>query len=296
MKQISESFDAHLRGETTTLCFCWKLQRRDGVIMGFTDHDRDLTFDGITYECRSGFEGGEVEEFEGLAPDTAGIAGGLSSDAITESDIRSGRYDGASVELWLVNWKNLQERLLQGAFHLGELTTSGAIFKAELKSPAARLDETVGRSFTRRCDAEFGDTRCRINLNTSNFSVSATVNRQLGDSQFEITGIDEIAPQWFANGRLEWVDGPLAGETAVIAEHAASSAAKSIVLWEPVHGEIEPGTRVRLIAGCDKTFATCKARFSNSINFQGFPHIPGNDFTFNYAANSKRHDGSPIVP
>jgi uncharacterized phage protein (TIGR02218 family) len=45
-----------------------------------------------------------------------------------------------------------------------------------------------------------------------------------------------------------------------------------------------PGLRVgggvNAIAGCDKSLATCEARFGNSINFGGFPYIPAkNPFT-----------------
>ncbi|SFE47808.1 phage conserved hypothetical protein BR0599 [Methylobacterium sp. 13MFTsu3.1M2] len=32
-----------------------------------------------------------------------------------------------------------------------------------------------------------------------------------------------------------------------------------------------------LTAGCDKRLATCRDRFANAVNFQGFPHMPGND-------------------
>ncbi len=296
MKEVSQELQASLSSEATTLCFCWKLTRRDGVVLGFTDHDCNLTIDGLVHESRSGFEGGEIEELEGLSPDTTAISGGLSSDSIKAGDIRSGRYDGASIELWLVNWKNTGERMLQGSYELGEVTTSGAVFKADLKTAASRLDETVGRCFNRRCDAEFGDGRCRVNLDNSGHCVTTTLSRQVGASVLEVAGLADIEPQWFSNGRLEWLDGPLAGETAVIAEHNQSPDATSITMWEPVHGEIPAGTGIRLVAGCDKTFVTCRDRFANSLNFQGYPHVPGNDFAFNYASNSSLHDESPVIP
>lgn len=44
--------------------------------------------------------------------------------------------------------------------------------------------------------------------------------------------------------------------------------------------------------GCDKRFETCLARFSNILNFRGFPAIPGNDFLSRWPANGERHDGS----
>ena len=49
MKALLPELAAHLASGTTTLCWCWRLARRDGVVMGFTDHDKALTFDGTTY-------------------------------------------------------------------------------------------------------------------------------------------------------------------------------------------------------------------------------------------------------
>ena len=49
-------------------------------------------------------------------------------------------------------------------------------------------------------------------------------------------------------------------------------------------------------AGCDKAFSTCKAKFANDLNFQGFPHLPGNDAAYGYATEEQIFDGSPLVP
>lgn len=51
MKQLSPEFEAHLKSGSTTLCWCWRLTRRDGVVSGFTDHDRDVSFDGTVFEA-----------------------------------------------------------------------------------------------------------------------------------------------------------------------------------------------------------------------------------------------------
>jgi uncharacterized phage protein (TIGR02218 family) len=48
-------------------------------------------------------------------------------------------------------------------------------------------------------------------------------------------------------------------------------------------------------AGCDKRFETCRSKFSNTVNFRGFPHLPGNDFVAGYAVSGEPgHDGSPV--
>lgn len=36
-----------LDGTLTTIALCWRVERRDGVAIGLTDHDRDLVIDGL---------------------------------------------------------------------------------------------------------------------------------------------------------------------------------------------------------------------------------------------------------
>ena len=55
-KTISTALAQHLAGEVTTLATCWKITRRDGIVLGFTDHVRDLQIDGVvTYKGLSGW-------------------------------------------------------------------------------------------------------------------------------------------------------------------------------------------------------------------------------------------------
>lgn len=62
MKSLSPGLAAHLAGGVTTLCRCWRLERKDGTVMGFTDHDRDLAFDSVTYRAASGFHDMEMAD------------------------------------------------------------------------------------------------------------------------------------------------------------------------------------------------------------------------------------------
>lgn len=42
---------------------------------------------------------------------------------------------------------------------------------------------------------------------------------------------------------------------------------------------------------CDKQWATCRTKFSNGANFQGFPDIPGDDFLTAAPVQGGRNDG-----
>ncbi len=140
MKKIDSGLQAHLEAGATTLCRCWRVERPDGAVLGFTDHDRTLTFDGVDYEPQSGFTGSEIQSSLGLAVDTQEVDGALSSARITNDDLLRGLWDGATVTLYLVNWSTLGERLLLRKATIGEVSRGDLAFTAELRGlvPCAR--------------------------------------------------------------------------------------------------------------------------------------------------------------
>jgi hypothetical protein len=100
MRAIPDSLAARLGG-ATTLCHCWRLVLRDGSRLGFTDHDRDITFDGLTHLAASGLDASEVETALGFSGVGGEVAGALMAAALTEADLVGGRYDGATLETWV---------------------------------------------------------------------------------------------------------------------------------------------------------------------------------------------------
>ena len=95
MKILAAGLQAHLDSGTTTLCWCWRLTRRDGVIYGFTDHDQDLTFDGTTFEAQAGFTATEIRDSVGLSVDNLEVESALSSDRLDEAGRAAQRQEQA---------------------------------------------------------------------------------------------------------------------------------------------------------------------------------------------------------
>ncbi len=79
MRTLPQTLRDALATGCTTLCRCWTIVRTDGVVMGFTDHDRSLSFDGITFETSSGFNAAAIESATGLSVDTHTVTGALES-------------------------------------------------------------------------------------------------------------------------------------------------------------------------------------------------------------------------
>ena len=258
-----------LTADLTFLALCWRVARRDGVVLGFTTHDAPLAVAGLRYESAPGMTPSAVVTSDGLDIDTMEVGGGLSADAITAADLLAGRYDGAALTLFMADWRDPdagQQRLASGT--LGEVVTGSAAdagFTATLQGPTAALGATLVETFSPECRAELGDARCRVALRGRTRRVTAS--RVAGG----VALAGNLALDDHVAGRLRVLDGPSAGLESGIAGRDGAA----LLLDEPL--AIAPGTAVELREGCDKRFVTCALRFGNAPNFRGEPHVPGSD-------------------
>jgi uncharacterized phage protein (TIGR02218 family) len=85
------------------IALCWRVERGDGVAIGLTTHDRDLTIDGLLHRAAPGMTPSAIERSAGLEADTMDVGAALSSAAIGEADLLAGRWDGARVRLFAVD-------------------------------------------------------------------------------------------------------------------------------------------------------------------------------------------------
>jgi uncharacterized phage protein (TIGR02218 family) len=291
MRALDSDFAAHLSSGATTLATCWKIARADGAVIGFTDHDRALFFDGVTYAPDSGADAAALQSSADLSVDNSEIAGALSSDALSAEDLGAGRYDGASVEIWRVNWADVSARALLKRGVIGEVVREGARFRAEIRGAAEALDRVAGRVFQRGCDAVLGDARCKVDLSAPAFRGAGVVAAVLDDQRFLASGLSGFASGWFAEGALAWVSGENAGTKSHVKAHDKNAGADALSLWLPAGRSVAAGDAFTVTAGCDKRHETCAAKFSNLINFRGFHLMPGDDFAVSYPLKSEKNDG-----
>jgi len=280
----------------TTVCHCWRLTRKDGHVAGYTDHDRALTIGTTLHAPQTGLAASEARDTLGLAVDTVEVEGALSSDDISETDIAAGLYDGATVETFLVNWRQPDDFVLLRKAAVGKITRTDGRFVAELESLVHALDRPGGRYVGRSCDAELGDTRCGFDLDHPEFTGVGAVASFEAPSTLVATGLDAFAGGWFAHGVLTWTAGENAGRSERVEEHRKDAAGTTLVLRPRAGLSVAEGDTFSVFAGCDKKFSTCKAKFANALNFRGFPHLPGNDAAYGYVVDGGRFDGGPVVP
>ena len=287
MKTLPSGLQDHLSSGATTLCWCWKILRRDGAVQGFTDHDVPLAFDGLAYDAATGFTASEVQSTLGLAVDNLTVTGALSAATLNEADLAAGLYDGADIEIWRVNWATPDQRVLMRKGSLGEVKRGKTAFSCEVRGLAHRLNQPVGRAYGYSCDADLGDARCGKDISSSAFTASGAVLGVIDNRRFTVTGLDAYASGWFGGGKLAFTSGANEGRAMEVKRHAAGS----IELWQAMSQTVAPGDAFTLTAGCDKQFSTCKTKFANQVNFRGFPYMPGNDAVLAAPARTQPLDG-----
>lgn len=261
-----------LREELVTLAWCWRLARRDGVVIGLTSHDRDLMVGGIVYRAAPGMKPSALETTDSLEVATMDLEGAITSDAIAARDLDSGRWDGAELELFVTDWNAPDEAPVTVARgSLGAIERRGPAFAAELQGVTRVLDRPVCPATSPSCRATLGDRACRVDL-----APLTHVRRVVAVEGRRVT-LDSVAPA-MAFGELIWLEGGNGGlESPVIGADGSLLHLAEAPPFAP-SGPV----RVRLIEGCDKRLATCRDRFANAANFRGEAHLPGNDLLTRY--------------
>lgn len=262
----------------TTVARAWEVTRADGVTYGFTDHDRDLVFAGRTFRAGTGMTALALQQGTGLAVDNSEAMGALTDDAISEADIEAGRFDGAEVVAWLVDWSDTAARKVLFRGFVGEIRREDGAFHAELRGLGEKLNRPLGRVFQSPCSAVLGDAACGFDPALPGY-VHEGALADVTDAR--ILGLGPVAGfdvEWFRRGRLDVLSGAAAGLSEVIRRDYVEGGSRRLELWTPLRAELRAGDRVRVTAGCDKRLETCRLKFNNILNFQGFPDIPGEDW------------------
>lgn len=271
MKILSTELAAHLDGEVTTLASCWKLKRRDGVVMGFTDHDTDITIGEALYVATTGMTSSAVSASNTLKVDELDIEGMLHSDAITQDDIMKGLYDYAEVEVFMTDYTAPDDGvLLLRTGWFGEVTMRGNQFVAEIRGLSQALQQPIGDIYSPGCRAMLGDARCGVELGT--YTVAGVVS-----TAHDLYGVTASAlvreDGYFTAGKITFTSGVNAGVSAEVKYYSD----QRFYFMLPLREACEVGDTFTAIAGCDKTTIRCKALFDNIVNFRGEPHVPGTD-------------------
>jgi uncharacterized phage protein (TIGR02218 family) len=291
MKIVPPTLAAKFEQGVTTLAQAWRLTRKDGLVVALTQHDRDLLFDSTVFQAAAPFLPRDLDGELSLAPDRTALSGALETEVITEIDLTLGRWTGAKVDAFLVDWTNTSDALALWQGYIGSVTWQGQAFEFDIEGPEAALAGEIGRVYARTCDARLGDGRCKVDMTQAGRRLSAAVTSVPTDRDVLIASPAGMAVDAFINGRVAFTSGVTMGWSSDIASITVQSGQWRIELARAFAVKPAIGDSVSLEMGCDKTFVTCKDRFANALNFRGQPNMPGDDVAFGGPDARGNHGG-----
>lgn len=287
---LPPGMQGYLSGGACTDCLCWRVDAPFVTTQGFTDHNRDVIFDGITYQSITSFSASAIEDQAGFAVSNLELLGGQAEDSINDDDVRAGRYDGATIRIYLVNWANPTMRIVLRKGSLGQVTSGDLSFRAELRGLGQRFQQYIGTLSAQKCRARenFGGTGiglndgCRYPINpplwTANTAEQVKENNQVLPTtptgwQFEIF-------QAGTTGAVEpsWPNGP-----------DGQQVNDGTVIWKARRAIIRAGT---VTAVTDRSHFTVGGILGDYANNTGGA-LAGGFFTFgtiSFKTPSKNHD------
>jgi uncharacterized phage protein (TIGR02218 family) len=222
MKTIPATLDTHLQAEATTYTFGCKITRTDGVILGFTSHDKDVVLDGVPYTAETGFLRTAIQTISSTQTDTLDLEGILSSEDITDDDIREGRYDRAEILFFVYNWDDPQDEIavLRRGW-IGEIATEGPKYQVRIDGLKKIYEQNYGRIYSKQCIVDLGDAECKILLIPDDWQAETVY----------ITG--DIAKPTVSNGYRFRVTVPGTSDTIEPIWNTSGTTVDGTVEWAP---------------------------------------------------------------
>lgn len=272
-KVIPIALASHYEARQQSTAIVVKITRRDGEVFGCTSHDVDIPYDGITFVSGlPAVESAQMQISSTFSTDNTELSGLVSDDGLSTADIEAGDWDGATVEVWRLNWRAPDDgHEIIGTGELGQFSHDGLSYRVEFKSLKDHLQKKVTRALIPLCDATFGDARCKLDAAT--FTFSGTVTAVVDNANFTDSGLAQAA-EYFDHGRVDWLAGANAGRSMEVKAHATGGV---IELEIAMQRDIEVGDTFEIVAGDDHRLETCRDKFSNIVNYRGFNYMPGND-------------------
>jgi uncharacterized phage protein (TIGR02218 family) len=259
-----------------TLVHGIRVVRRDGTVLGWTEHDRNATVTALGEStdllANPGFDLSSLVSTSGLGVDNASCEV-MAGEELTRADILARKWDGASVFLFRYDWTDPAAGVVpmkRGSF--GNFKPGLGKFSVEFRDIRQALQPNSTWVLQEACRWQLGDARCAVDL--ASFTHSGTVTAVASAYGFTASALAQAA-DYFGEGEVEWLTGLNEGLRHKVRVHAGGGV---FTLAEAAIYAISIGDTFNAIAGCRKRKAEdCIAKFDNVLNYGGEADKPKRD-------------------
>lgn len=186
MKTLRQSYQDHLDSGETKIVHCLRIVRQDGETFRFTEFNRDLEMsNGAVYNPdQSSASVSAVSAGSDFDATKFDIEGALTQNGINRDDVAAGLFDFATIYLFRTRWDDPvedDERIAKG--HWGKSEIKDYRFVNEFRGIGIALEQKIGRVHQVTCDADLGDSRCKVRLDPPEWSADTNYEvREDGDA------------------------------------------------------------------------------------------------------------------
>jgi len=249
---------------------CLRIERTDGVVVALTELDRDVTYDSVTYKANASYSPATIDGTASLSVNNTETSGFLFLTGIPRDDLQAGLFDYAAMHFLIIDYSNNTLVKQLGTGTMGETKITDDAYEIEYRSLTQALQQPIGRKFLKNCGARLGDDRCTVNL--ASFTVTGSLTSVASNKVATDSARAEI-DNHFVYGNFTFTSGLNSG----LSREVKAFSGGQFTFFLPFPYDVEIGDGYSAYAGCDKKLATCRDKFNNVINFQGFPDKPQRD-------------------
>ena len=200
--------------KSTGKAVCWLVEvwRTDGVVIRFTDHDRNLTVNGDVYLAAQSISMSDEVRGAAMRSSNQDVSGVIEGQTVKIKDLLGNRYRGAKVIEKMVDWRypwvvfyEAYKKIIQIQF-----TMTGWVAKVESLSQALSRDK--GGRFngvhSPICGYLLGGIYCRANISSyiqTGVRVSTINSSRLSFNTVSTTWNGTFANKFYAEGEFEFI-------------------------------------------------------------------------------------------
>ena len=261
----------------------WTLRLASGTLLRWTDADVDITLaDGRSFVRGPVVRRPRAKWARGLEVDQLRMT--LSGPAVLVDGqplpvfAAAGGFDGASVLLEHVYLTTAG--VVKGALVWFAGTEAGVLpgrmgAEITLKSQLTQLSQQLPRNvYQAGCLNDLFDGNCAADRSAYTLAGTVAAVGAGGNPAITVTLAAPASERWLELGIVRMASGASAGHSRTVQAQTGSGTSVLLQFARPWPFALQPGDTLTATAGCDKTMATCSARFANLARFRGLPFVP----------------------
>lgn len=270
--RLTGAYDSLKKSNGKALCWLTSIHRTDGVVIRFTDHDRNLTVGGDLYKSATSVITSDEERENNIRSSNQDYFGFIDGLNVKLSDMLGHRYRGARVEQRLVDFRYPWLEYFYAVKRVGSIRFSGSTWIAKTESLSRSISMDKGGRFlgvnSTSCPYRLGGKYCRASISSfiqTGVRVSSIITPKFSFQTATSTWVGAPENRFYAEGEFEfiWAAAVVTGTITLSISPGAGSVKDTTKTWA---ANEHVGRYVRLLNAANGYVAQYRRIVSNTAD------------------------------